>query len=93
LRGSRRLLWLRSKSASIGCKFASAVLAAKASKATAPAAGTRARRRMPDPEQVMDVYNQTGSITAVAGHFEVPRHTVAGWARRLRTMGHAIGRQ
>jgi hypothetical protein len=54
--------------------------------------GTRAYRRMPEPEQVMDVYRQTGSVTAVAEHFDVPRHTVAGWARRLRTLGYAIGR-
>jgi hypothetical protein len=61
---------------------------------TAPeAAGTRAYRRMPDPEQVMDVYQQTGTITGVAEHFNVPRHTVAGWARRLRSLGHTIGRQ
>lgn len=61
--------------------------------AAAPAVtATRAYRRMPDPEQVMDVYRQTGSITGVAEHFGVPRHTVAGWARRLRGQGHTIGR-
>ena len=57
-----------------------------------PSSGPRPYRRMPDPEQVMDVYRQTGSITAVADHFDVPRHTVVSWARRLRTMGHIIGR-
>ncbi|MFD0747671.1 helix-turn-helix domain-containing protein [Phytohabitans flavus] len=62
-------------------------------KAAVEDAGTRAYRRMPEPEQVMDVYRETGSITAVAEHFGVPRHTVAGWARRLRSQGHAIGRQ
>jgi hypothetical protein len=62
--------------------------AAAAPAVTAP----RAYRRMPDPEQVMDVYRQTGSITGVAEHFGVPRHTVAGWARRLRGQGHTIGR-
>lgn len=66
--------------------------AKKATKRAAENVGTRAYRRMPEPEQVMDVYHQTGSITAVAEHFGVPRHTVAGWARRLRTLGHAIGR-
>jgi hypothetical protein len=63
---------------------------------TAPATATttpRAYRRVPEAEQVMDVYRQTGSITGVAEHFGVPRHTVAGWARRLRTQGHNIGRQ
>lgn len=67
--------------------------AKKATKRAAESTGTRAYRRMPEPEQVMDVYRQTGSITAVAEHFGVPRHTVAGWARRLRAQGHAIGRQ
>jgi hypothetical protein len=64
--------------------------------AAAPeAAGTRARayRRMPDPEQVMDAYRQTGTIGGLAEHFNVPRHTIAGWARRLRTLGYTIGRQ
>jgi len=48
---------------------------------------------MPEPHEVMGVYRETGSITAVAKHFGVPRHTVAGWARRLRAQGHSIGRQ
>jgi hypothetical protein len=66
----------------------------RVSAAAAPAAaGTRAYRRMPDPEQVMDAYRQTGTIGGVAEHFNVPRHTVAGWARRLRSLGHTIGRQ
>jgi hypothetical protein len=59
----------------------------------APGTGTRAYRRMPDSEQVIDIYQQTGTIAGVAEHFGVPRHTVAGWARRLRAQGHAIGRQ
>lgn len=67
--------------------------AKKATKRAAENSGTRAYRRMPEPDQVMDVYRETGSITAVADHFGVPRHTVAGWARRLRAQGHAIGRQ
>lgn len=67
--------------------------ARKATKQAAESTGTRAYRRMPEPEQVMEVYRQTGSITAVAEHFGVPRHTVAGWARRLRALGHSIGRQ
>jgi hypothetical protein len=67
--------------------------AKKATKRAAESTGTRAYRRMPEPDQVMDVYRETGSITAVAEHFGVPRHTVAGWARRLRAQGHTIGRQ
>jgi hypothetical protein len=80
-------------------KKATATKTAKArsrrvSAAAAPTtAGPRAYRRMPDPEEVMDAYRATGTITGVAEHFNVPRHTVAGWARRLRTLGHTIGRQ
>jgi hypothetical protein len=67
--------------------------ARKATKRAAESTGTRAYRRMPEPDEVMGVYRETGSITAVAEHFGVPRHTVAGWARRLRAQGHSIGRQ
>ncbi|MEJ3743543.1 hypothetical protein WEI85_09670 [Actinomycetes bacterium KLBMP 9797] len=64
--------------------------AKRAQKATA--GGPRAYRRMPDADEVMAVYQEAGSITGVADHFGVPRHTVAGWARRLRQMGYTIGR-
>ncbi|MEH1128834.1 hypothetical protein [Micromonospora sp. CPCC 206061] len=53
---------------------------------------TRAYRRMPEPDEVMAAYQTAGTITGVAEHFGVPRHTVAGWARRLRGQGYAIGR-
>lgn len=53
---------------------------------------TRAYRRMPEPDEVMAAYQATGTITGVAEHFGVPRHTVAGWARRLRGQGYSIGR-
>jgi hypothetical protein len=59
---------------------------------TQVAEGQRAYRRMPPAEEVMAAYQQTGTLTGVAGHFDVPRHTVQGWARRLRKEGHAIGR-
>jgi hypothetical protein len=86
------------KKATTAKKATAAKSTAKATnrRGPAPAAATtapRAYRRMPEAEQVMDVYRQTGSITGVAEHFGVPRHTVAGWARRLRTQGHSIGRQ
>lgn len=53
---------------------------------------TRAYRRMPEPDEVMAAYQSAGTITGVAEHFGVPRHTVAGWARRLRGLGYTIGR-
>ncbi|MEH1123207.1 hypothetical protein [Micromonospora sp. CPCC 206061] len=62
-------------------------------RAATAGSGVRAYRRMPAPEQVMDVYREAGTITGVAEHFEVPRHTAAGWARRLRALGYTIGRQ
>jgi hypothetical protein len=47
---------------------------------------------MPEPEQVLAAYERVGTITGLANHFEVPRHTATGWARRLRSMGYPIGR-
>lgn len=52
----------------------------------------RAYRRMPEPAEVLAAYSQAGSITALAEHYGVPRHTANGWARRLRSMGYSIGR-
>jgi hypothetical protein len=55
--------------------------AAKTSAATSGRA-TRAYRRMPD--DFAAVYNQTDSASAIAQHYQVPRHTANGWIRRLR---------
>jgi hypothetical protein len=52
----------------------------------------RAYRRMPDPDEVLSVYQETGTITGLAQHFGVPRHTAQGWAGRLRRNGYQIGR-
>ncbi len=63
-------------------------------RATNDGAGAeRAYRRMPDPDEVLSVYQQTGTITGLAQHFDVPRHTAQGWAGRLRRSGYQIGRQ
>ena len=53
--------------------------------------GSRPYRRMPPAEEVMAAYRQVGSVSAMAGHFGVPGHTVQGWARQLRRHGYAIG--
>lgn len=45
----------------------------------------RAYRRM--PEDLTAVYKRLGGAAAVAEHYEVPRHTVQGWLRRLRAEG------
>jgi len=60
---------------------------------TAPAVGgERAYRRMPDPEEVLAAYRKVGTVSGLAGYFGVPRHTIQGWARRLRREGYEIGR-
>jgi transposase len=42
---------------------------------------------MPEADEVVAAYRQTGSTTAVAEHYGVPRHTATGWVRRLRRLG------
>jgi hypothetical protein len=60
--------------------------AAKATKRTAkggpPAGEGRVYRR--SPADLEAVYQQAGSVTAVADHYNVPRHTAQGWIRTLR---------
>jgi len=46
------------------------------------ALGGRAYRKMPD--DLVEVYSQSQSVTAVAEHYGVPRHTAQGWMNRLR---------
>jgi hypothetical protein len=55
------------------------------------AKGERAYRRMPPAEEVMAAYGQVGTVSGLADFFGVPRHTVQGWARRLRGEGYSIG--
>lgn len=54
--------------------------------------GARAYRRMPDPDTIMKAYRKIGTVSGLADRFEVPRHTVNHWARRLRSQGYDIGR-
>jgi hypothetical protein len=49
------------------------------------ATGRRAYRKLPD--DVADVFRQLNSVTAVAAHYGVPRHTAQGWIGRLRKEG------
>jgi hypothetical protein len=66
---------------------AKATRARVAAKKTARSAGGegRAYRRM--PEDLATVFNRVGGASAVADHYGVPRHTVQGWLRRLRSQG------
>lgn len=57
-----------------------------ASAAEAPKGG-RAYRRMPAQDDVVAAWNQSHSASALAAHFDVPRHTAQGWLRRLRSIG------
>jgi len=60
--------------------------------AVADSGSERAYRRMPEPDEVLSIYQQTGTITGLAEHYGVPRHTAQGWAGRLRRSGYQIGR-
>jgi hypothetical protein len=44
----------------------------------------RAYRRMPDADELRAVYERIGTVTGVAEHYGVPRHTAQGWMGRLR---------
>jgi hypothetical protein len=60
------------------------VAAKKTTRGTGGAQG-RAYRRM--PEDLATVFNRVGGASAAADHYGVPRHTVQGWLRRLRSQG------
>jgi hypothetical protein len=63
-----------------------------AARETSTVRGGRAYRRMPPAAEVMSAYGQVGTVSGLAEYFGVPRHTVSGWARRLRSEGYEIGR-
>ncbi len=44
----------------------------------------RAYRRAPEADELEAVYEQVGTISGVAAHFEVPVHTAQGWISRMR---------
>jgi hypothetical protein len=54
---------------------------------TARAAQDAGRAYRRTPEDIVTVFNQAPSATALARHYGVPRHTVQGWLRRLRAEG------
>lgn len=47
----------------------------------------RTYRRMPDTAEVLTVYERIGTVTGMAKHFGVPRHTAQGWMARIRKQG------
>lgn len=46
----------------------------------------RAYRRMPDADEVRAAYEKIGTVTGLARHYGVPRHTAQGWMSRLRKL-------
>lgn len=67
---------------------------ARSSSGRAGAARRRAEASVPEgrvyrrmPEDVVEVFNRIGTVTAVAEHYGVPRHTAQGWIGRLRRRG------
>ncbi|MBV7708158.1 hypothetical protein NOVA_35825 [Nocardia nova] len=46
----------------------------------------RAYRRMPDAAELRSLYQRLGTVTGVAKHYDVPRHTAQGWMGRLRKL-------
>jgi hypothetical protein len=58
--------------------------AVSAPRTDAGAEPERMYRRMPDREELLAVHQELGSVTAVARHYEVPRHTAQGWMSRAR---------
>jgi type IV secretory pathway TrbL component len=89
--GERHSVTAKRQAATRGGKSSSSKKAVKATTSTT-AAAERAYRRMPDVAEVLGAYRQVGTVSGLAEHFGVPRHTVQGWARRLRREGHIIGR-
>lgn len=83
--GRRTAKAARAKAAAPTASRSRQARAAKA--AEQPARAGRAYRRMPEADDVVAAYRRTGSTTAVAEHYGVPRHTATGWVRRLRRLG------
>lgn len=46
----------------------------------------RAYRKMPEVSELLATYRQVGTVTGVAKHYGVPRHTAQGWMGRLRKL-------
>jgi hypothetical protein len=67
-------------------------VAAPKTRSTKRLKAERPYRRMPDPDAIMKAYRKVGTVSGLADRFEVPRHTVNHWARRLRSQGYDIGR-
>ena len=72
----------RGRKATRGAAAKAAAASAQNGSEAAPDSGGRIYRRA--PADLSAVYAELGSASAVAQHYQVPRHTVQGWLRRLR---------
>jgi hypothetical protein len=50
---------------------------------TASPPAARAYRKLPD--DLIETFEQIGSVTGLAAHYGVPRHTAQGWINRMRS--------
>jgi len=48
--------------------------------------GDRPYRQMPPADDLRAAFERVGTVTALAAHYDVPRHTAQGWMKRLRKM-------
>lgn len=55
--------------------------------ASTSATQARAYRRV--PEDLLDRFEEIGTVTALAAHYGVPRHTAQGWINRMRQQSAA----
>ncbi|MGC5022764.1 hypothetical protein [Micromonospora sp. DT47] len=70
--------------AAAGAKATSTAGKSTTRTAKAGASGSEGRVYRRSPADLEAVYQQAGSVTAVADHYNVPRHTDQGWIRTLR---------
>jgi hypothetical protein len=85
-RGGRRAGKAASATAAPGAKATGRAGRSRGRKANgAQATEGRAYRRM--PEDIIEAFREAGSVSGVAAHYGVPRHTAQGWIGRLRKEG------
>jgi hypothetical protein len=73
--------------ATVAAEPAKVTRARVAAKKTARTSNERGRAYRRMPEDFAAVYKRLAGATAAAEHYQVPRHTVQGWLRRLRSEG------
>ncbi|MFG1952490.1 hypothetical protein [Micromonospora sp. NPDC048830] len=72
------------RKAAAGANATTAARKATTQTAKGEAATATGRVYRRSPSDLESVYQQAGSVAAVADHYNVPRHTAQGWIRTLR---------